>query len=165
MKRRINDIIEYFQNERKLEEDRYLKSDNHQKYTLTNGINLFALLAVIIVAFFDKFILIKEVSNYIMYMLTVIFMVIIFNIFHFVYLSWKNDKKYHEKIIRFDIIIDFLWHFKIADSAADLSPLINRLKLDTRGYRHHSRENEIQRLDEIINAIDLINNKLIQDEK
>jgi len=157
---KVDEIIEYFKLKREILYQNYLKEDYHQKQTIAITSALFGGLVALISPFI-AFLFIKETSNIIFVMILIILLGVGYNIFHFVFVSFKIEKKHFTKIIKIDGILEFLWHIKISGKDKDISELIREFTKGLKDYRRVYVDNyENIQLDEFIDAMDKLNNKV-----
>ncbi len=151
----VDSFIEYFKNEKELLNDEMMKTDNHQKFTFSTTISMYSVLAIILVVVLDKFILIEKIKSILIVLLTVFFLGFIYTIFHFVYFSWKNEKRYYENVISLNIILEVLWHIKISNPKSDLSLLRNYFNYETKNPKFLFQDKK-ERYNKFIEIIDKI---------
>ena len=154
--KKIEEIIEYFKIKREVLYQEYLKEDYHQKQTIGITTAIFAGMVALISPLMAYF-FIKEISGLLFGMISLLLTVLVYNIFHFVYVSWRIEKRYFTKIIKIDVILEFLWHIKITENDKEIDVLVCEFSKGLKDYRRaNAKDYENIKLDEFVDAIDKV---------
>lgn len=163
--KKLNEIIEYFHNWRERLYGEYLKEDYHQKHMLSVSISSAAVFVAIISPLM-VYIFFAELNKIILVMVSALLILMCYNTFHFIYFSWKIEKRYSYKIIGIDVILDFLWHIKISGKNKGIDILIKEFSKAFGDYRRsYVKEYESIKIDEFVGAVDKLNSLIVKGEK
>ncbi len=179
MLKKLDEIIGYFKNEFDLLNDEYKKSIEERRFTFNTFILIFSALVVLFSAIIQTIIkpelivFAPSILDYLSVIIGILFLTILYSIFHHVYFDWKDYKHYFNKKISLEIILKFLLHLKLTEiNEKDLEDLVKRIKFDFRDYRKRYITNrkeyldfEKRRYNEYLHVIDKINAKIIKKDE
>lgn len=153
---KLDELIEYFTTEKEQESYHFNQIKEDNKFYFSIFLSLYAILIVISNMFISY--------NAIVGLLYLLILISLLTYVLYVEPKKSNlfNKKYIKKSIGYETVINFLQYLKISQIEVDLSPLINKIE-------QRYRDNRILMIDnydeiwikEMINSLDIINNKII----